>query len=107
LNLSQVSKVFRTVINGRKREFFLSAYAKEFRRGELSPSDASDAITEHIKGDPKAALILFEAVWKGSFDVESFIDEALCRLDPQDRDTLVLSLYTIYDHVVLETSWAA
>ncbi|KFZ18720.1 hypothetical protein V501_01053 [Pseudogymnoascus sp. VKM F-4519 (FW-2642)] len=74
LNLSEASEVFRAVFDGRKGEFFLSAYAEEFRRGELSPSDANDA---------------------------------LCRLETQDRDTLVLSLYTIYDHVVLETSWAA
>jgi hypothetical protein len=29
------------------------------------------------------------------------------KLDTQDYDTLLLSLHTIYDHVVLETSWGA
>ncbi|KFY66542.1 hypothetical protein V496_02011 [Pseudogymnoascus sp. VKM F-4515 (FW-2607)] len=29
------------------------------------------------------------------------------RLDTQDYDTLLLLLYSMYDHVVLETSWAA
>ena len=106
MNLSDASEAFGAVFDGRKGEFFLSAYIKEARRGELSPSDASDAITKYIKKDLKAGLLLYEAVWKGSFN-ESFIDEALRGLGTQDRDTLVLSLYTIYDHVVLETSWAA
>ncbi|KFY61362.1 hypothetical protein V496_05051 [Pseudogymnoascus sp. VKM F-4515 (FW-2607)] len=118
LNLSEVSKVFRTVFDGRKKEFLLSAYAKELRSGEVPYQDGADAIIKHIK-DPNAALILFEATWNGILYAPILIlggtafrlfllMEILCdRLDTQNYDTLLLLLYSMYDHVVLETSWAA
>ncbi|KFZ24196.1 hypothetical protein V502_01324 [Pseudogymnoascus sp. VKM F-4520 (FW-2644)] len=113
VNLSRVSKPFRAVFDMSRLEFLCSAYAKELRRGEPTPSDASDAITKYIKDHPKVALIFFEAAWKGIFyagrikDAELFILDLQRELDTQDYDTLFLSLHTIYDHVVLETSWAA
>lgn len=111
LNLSQVTKAFGTVFDGRKKEFILSAYAKELRIKDVPYEDAADAIIKHMK-DPNAALILFEATWNfilgGSVQKLAFLMENLYdRLDTQDYDTLLLSLYTMYDHVVLETSWAA
>lgn len=108
-----MSKPFRAVFDGSRLKFLCSAYAEELRRGEPTPSDASDAITKYIKDHPKVALIFFEAAWKGIFyagrtkDTKLFMDDLHRKLDTQDYDTLLLSLYTIYDHVVLETSWAA
>lgn len=109
-NLSQVAKAFTTVFNGRKEEFHLYAYAKELRRGEVPYEDAADAIIKHIK-DPNAALMLFEATWNGllggSDKLGPLMEKLYDRLDTQDYDTLASSLYPMYDHVVLETSWAA
>ncbi|KFY50791.1 hypothetical protein V495_00094 [Pseudogymnoascus sp. VKM F-4514 (FW-929)] len=112
LNFSQVSKVFRGVFDSRKKEFFFSTYAREFRNGELTYEDAARAITKHIKGEPKGALMLFEATWKSLFYINieqaEFFKKVLRRkLDTEDYDTLLLSLFTIYDHVILETSWGA
>lgn len=111
LNLSQAYEVFGAVFDRREEEFLLSVYAKELRRGEVLYEDAADAIIKHIK-DPNAALILFEATWNGflggSVQKLTFLMSYLYeRLDTQDYDTLLLPLYTMYDHVVLETSWAA
>ncbi|KFZ18335.1 hypothetical protein V501_01274, partial [Pseudogymnoascus sp. VKM F-4519 (FW-2642)] len=112
LNLSQVSKVFRAVFDRGKSEFFFSAYAKEFRSGELMYEDAVGAIVKHIK-DPKAALILFEATWNGTLYGGSviknwfFMHYLSNELGAQEYDTLLLSLHAMYNHVALETSWAA
>ncbi|KAL5351773.1 hypothetical protein ACLOAV_003634 [Pseudogymnoascus australis] len=96
---------------GNAEEFHLSAYAKELRRGEIPYGDAANAIIKHIK-DPNAALILFEATWHGSLGgsvrkLDSLMGDLYDKLDIQDYNTLLLLLNTMYDHVVLETSWAA
>jgi hypothetical protein len=103
--------VFRAVFNRRKKEFSTLPTLKNL---ELTYHDGADAITEHIKGDPKVALMLLEATWKGTLYVEGsvqktwfFMEHLRHRLGAQDYDTLLLFLHTIYGHVVLEISWAA
>lgn len=115
LGLSQVSKQFSAVFNSRKEEFYNSAYAEEFRTGKLTFDDAIYAIIKHIKGDPKASLVCFEAAWKAIFYSGPSVysrdhrnmNQLLRGLGTKDYSALLSSLHTIYDHVVLETSWPA
>lgn len=57
--------------------------------------------------------MIFEVTWKGIIHAGqlkgavSFLCDLSGGLDDQDFDTVLQSLQTMYDHVVLETLWEA
>ncbi|OBT92503.2 hypothetical protein VE01_09435 [Pseudogymnoascus verrucosus] len=90
---------------------FRSAYTEEVRRGEYTSDNAIDTITKHMKEHREAALMIFEVTWKGMIHegqlkgAVAFLNRLGYRLDEEDFDTVLLSLRTMYDTVVLGTSW--
>ncbi|KFY81209.1 hypothetical protein V499_00035 [Pseudogymnoascus sp. VKM F-103] len=90
---------------------FRSAYTEEVRQGEYTSDNAIDTITKHIKEHQEAALMIFEVTWKGMIregqlkGAVSFLNRLGHRLDEEDFDTVLLSLRTMYDDIVRETSW--
>ena len=94
-------------------DLFRSAFTEEVRRGEYTPDKAIDTITKHIKKHQEAALMDFEVTWKGMIregqlkSAVSFLNRLGDGLDEEDFDTVLLSLRTMYDDIVRETSWEA
>ncbi|KFZ24491.1 hypothetical protein V502_01026 [Pseudogymnoascus sp. VKM F-4520 (FW-2644)] len=94
-------------------DHFRSAYAEEVRQGEFTPDKAIDIITKHIKEHQEAALMIFEVTWKGMIregqlkGATSFLNRLGGGLDEEDFDTVLLSLRTMYDDIVRQTSWEA
>ena len=102
---------FGDFFNRGKLGFFRSVYSEELRRGEYTSDNAIVTITKHIKEHPEAALMIFEVAWKGIIcagqleGAVSFLYDLDSRLDGEDFDTVLLSLQTMSNQVVLQTSW--
>ncbi|KFY30557.1 hypothetical protein V493_01830 [Pseudogymnoascus sp. VKM F-4281 (FW-2241)] len=90
---------------------WLSAYTEEVRRGEHTLANAIDTIAKLIKRHPEAVLILFEVAWRGIIcagqlkGAVSFLNCLGDRLNGQEFETVLLTLRTMFDNIVGETSW--
>ncbi|KFY68562.1 hypothetical protein V496_00977 [Pseudogymnoascus sp. VKM F-4515 (FW-2607)] len=111
VRLCLVSTVFQGVFNMRKWEFLRSAFTKEVTQTQYHIHNITIIISKHIKKHLKGVSMLFEVTWEGlinegRLDGAVYFVDSLCHgLDRHDYNMLLQLLRTMYDHVVLETSW--